>query len=145
MLLLDTAVIGEHWLSIGIDCRERFWSLFPWRYLRTIWAQSRVMCSGDPAWEGGGWSRLPLVDLSSLNQSAILWFCVSVKVKYFFEVPVLFNHQLVKMPFSLQNMLLSFPLSQPFPPHYSINQNPLIFPSPFYCLFAQGVVNLKFK
>lgn len=49
------------------------------------------------------------------------------------------HQQLLKMPFSLQNIPLSSVLSQPFPSHYSTNQNPFILPTSFHWSFLHKV------
>lgn len=50
-----------------------------WRYLRIIWMESCLMCSGMTLFEQGGWTRQPAVAPSNLTHPVVLTFCIQVE------------------------------------------------------------------
>lgn len=60
------------WQSTGTNCLSwRLWSVLHWRYSRTIWTQSCIMCCRITLLAQRGWTRWSIVVLSNLIYSVI--------------------------------------------------------------------------
>ena len=70
------ASLLSEWESTGTGCSDCLWSLFLWKYPRSAWLPSCVICYGEPA-VAGGWTQWSPEVPSNFYSSVILWSLAS--------------------------------------------------------------------
>lgn len=85
------------WLSSGISCPGKLWSLYPWRYTKAVWAWSWATDSRWPCLSRGVWpddlQRSSFYFKPSFVPDYIIWVNLHKNIFFFFPFRNFCSHK----------------------------------------------------